>query len=95
MRSQVWASPFRAKGNQGRSKRVDLQKVPGVRGAVVAKNVDLELLGPVEVAKLRGEGEAAFGEVDAPIFPAVTFSATLDAGAHILVLTAEIGRAHV
>jgi hypothetical protein len=40
------------------------------------------------VAELGGEGEAAFGEVDAPIFPAVTFSATLDAGAHILVLTA-------
>jgi hypothetical protein len=71
-----------------RSQRVDLQKVPGVRGAVVAENVDLEFLGPVEVAELGSEGEAAFGEVDAPIFPAVTFSATLDAGAHILVLTA-------
>jgi hypothetical protein len=35
------------------------------------------------VAELGGEGEAAFGEVDALIF-----SATLDAGAHILVLTA-------
>ena len=70
-----------------RSQRVQLQAVPGVGGAIVAKDVDLELLGPGGLAELGGEDEAALGDVVIPIFPPMAFSATFDVGACILVET--------
>ena len=63
------------------SERVELQEVPGIGGAVVAEDVDLELLGLGGLAELGREGEAALGDVVVPILPTMVFSAALDAGA--------------
>ena len=61
--------------------------VPGVGGAIIAKDVDLELLGPGGLAELGGEGEAALRDVVVLIFPPMALSAMFDAGACILVET--------
>ena len=52
-------------------------------GAIIAEDVDLELLGPGGLAKLGGEGEAALGDVVVPILPSMEFSAMFDLGAHV------------
>ena len=64
-----------------------MQEVPGVCGAIIVEDIDLELLGPGGLAELRREGEAALGNVVVPILPTMAFSATLDAGAHVLMQT--------
>ena len=54
--------------------------------AGAAEDVDLEFLGPGSLAEFRREAEAALGNVVVPVLPTMAFSATLDAGAHVLVL---------
>ena len=72
--------------DDGCSQRVQLQEVPGVCGAVVVANIDLEFLGPLDATEFGGKGQAALPDVIISAFSTMALPASLDAGAQVLSL---------
>ena len=98
LRIHVYASPFRASGNQlvmiissapatVAANEYSCRKSRGVCGAVVVANVDLEFLGPLDTTELESEGQAALPDVVILAFSMVALPTSLDAGAHVFSLT--------
>ena len=50
-------------------------------------NVDLEFLGPLDATEFGSEGQVALPDVIIPAFSMMALPASLDAGAHVLILT--------